>query len=194
MRRIVIVACGTSYHAGLVGRYAIEEWARVPVEMDIASEYRYRDPVVGPSDLVIGITQSGETADTLAAMRLARERGATVLAVTNVMGSQATRDADAVLFTRAGLEIGVAATKTFTSPGRGDVPARALARAGARHAAAGADRRADRRAEGPAAPDPGDARSRRRAGQGDRRSHARPARSSSTSAATSAFRSASRAR
>ena len=115
MRRIVIVACGTSYHAGLVGRYAIEQWARVPVEMDIASEYRYRDPVVGEDDLVIGITQSGETADTLAAMRLARERGATVLALTNIMGSQATRDADAVLYTRAGLEIGVAATKTFTT-------------------------------------------------------------------------------
>jgi glucosamine--fructose-6-phosphate aminotransferase (isomerizing) len=113
MRRVVIVACGTSYHAGLVGRYAIEQWGRVPVEMDVASEYRYRNPVVGPGDLVIGITQSGETADTLAAMRLARERGATVLAVTNVMGSQATRDANGVLFTRAGLEIGVAATKTF---------------------------------------------------------------------------------
>jgi len=113
--RIVIVACGTSYHAGLVGRYAIEQWARVPVEMDVASEYRYRDPVLRPNDLVIGITQSGETADTLAAMRLAREGGAKVLAVTNVMGSQATRDSDAVLFTRAGLEIGVAATKTFVS-------------------------------------------------------------------------------
>jgi glucosamine--fructose-6-phosphate aminotransferase (isomerizing) len=113
VKRIVIVACGTSYHAGLVGRYAIEEWARIPVEMDIASEYRYRNPVVGPGDLVVGISQSGETADTLAAMRLARERGASVLAVTNVMGSQATREADGVLFTRAGLEIGVAATKTF---------------------------------------------------------------------------------
>ncbi len=111
--RVVVVACGTSYHAGLIGRYAIEEWARVPVEVEVASEYRYRNPVLGPGDLVIGISQSGETADTLAAMRLARERGATVLAVTNVMGSQATRDADAVLFTRAGLEIGVAATKTF---------------------------------------------------------------------------------
>ena len=111
----MIVACGTSYHAGLVGRYAIEEWARVPVEMDIASEYRYRNPVVGPDDLVIGITQSGETADTLAAMRLARERGAKVLAITNICGSQATRDADAVLYTRAGLEIGVAATKTFVA-------------------------------------------------------------------------------
>ncbi len=109
----MVVACGTSFHAGLIGRYAIEEWARVPVEVEVASEYRYRNPVLGPGDLVIGISQSGETADTLAAMRLARERGATVLAVTNVMGSQATRDADAVLFTRAGLEIGVAATKTF---------------------------------------------------------------------------------
>jgi glucosamine--fructose-6-phosphate aminotransferase (isomerizing) len=115
VRRIVIVACGTSYHAGLVGRYAIEEWARLPVEMDIASEYRYRNPVVGKDDLVIGISQSGETADTLAAMRLARDAGATVLAITNVMGSQATRDSDAVLFTRAGLEIGVAATKTFVA-------------------------------------------------------------------------------
>jgi glucosamine--fructose-6-phosphate aminotransferase (isomerizing) len=113
VRRIVIVACGTSYHAGLIGRYAIEEWARLPVEMDIASEYRYRNAVVGPGDLVVGISQSGETADTLAAMRLARERGAKVLAVTNMMGSQATRDSDGVLYTRAGLEIGVAATKTF---------------------------------------------------------------------------------
>ena len=111
--RIVVVACGTAYHAGLIGRYALEEWARVPVEMDIASEYRYRNPVVGPGDLVIGISQSGETADTLAAMRLARERGATVLAITNTRGSQATREADGVLYTRAGLEIGVAATKTF---------------------------------------------------------------------------------
>jgi glutamine---fructose-6-phosphate transaminase (isomerizing) len=115
MRRVVIVACGTSYHAGLVGRYAIEWWSRVPVEMDIASEFRYRNPVLDERDLVIGISQSGETADTLAAMRLAGERGAKVLAVTNVMGSQATRDADGVVFTRAGLEIGVAATKTFVS-------------------------------------------------------------------------------
>ena len=113
--RIVIVACGTSYHAGLVGRYAIELWTRIPIEMDIASEYRYRNPVVSEKDLVIGITQSGETADTLAAMRLAKERGAKVMAITNVMGSQATRDSDTVLYTRAGLEIGVAATKTFTA-------------------------------------------------------------------------------
>ena len=115
VRRVVIVACGTSYHAGLVGRYAIETWARRPVEMDIASEFRYRDPVLSERDLVIGISQSGETADTLAAMRLARERGAKVLAITNIIGSQATRDSDGVLFTRAGLEIGVAATKTFVA-------------------------------------------------------------------------------
>ena len=115
VKRIVIVACGTSYHAGLIGRYAIEEWARVPVEMDIASEYRYRNPVIGSGDLVIGMTQSGETADTLAAMRLARENGAKVLAITNIMGSQATRDSDAVLYTRAGLEVSVAATKTFVA-------------------------------------------------------------------------------
>ncbi|MET0511572.1 MAG: glutamine--fructose-6-phosphate transaminase (isomerizing) [Thermoleophilaceae bacterium] len=115
VRRVVIVACGTSYHAGLTGRYAIEWWSRVPVEMDVASEFRYRNPVLDERDLVIGITQSGETADTLAAMRLARKRGAKVLAVTNVMGSQATRDADGVIYTRAGLEIGVAATKTFVA-------------------------------------------------------------------------------
>jgi glutamine---fructose-6-phosphate transaminase (isomerizing) len=115
IRRVVIVACGTAYHAGLIGRYAIEQWARMPVEVDIASEYRYRTPVVGPDDLVIGISQSGETADTLAAMREARSRGAKVLAVTNIMGAQATREADGVLYTRAGLEIGVAATKTFVS-------------------------------------------------------------------------------
>jgi glutamine---fructose-6-phosphate transaminase (isomerizing) len=115
VRRIVIVACGTSYHAGLIGRYAIEEWSRVPVDVEIASEYRYRNPVLGAGDLVVGISQSGETADTLAAMRTGRERGASVLAITNIMGSQATRDADGVLYTRAGLEIGVAATKTFVS-------------------------------------------------------------------------------
>jgi glutamine---fructose-6-phosphate transaminase (isomerizing) len=115
VRRVVIVGCGTAYHAGLVGRYAIEWWSRLPVEMDIASEFRYRNPVIDERDLVIGISQSGETADTLAAMRLARERGAKVLAVTNFQGSQATRDSDGVLFTRAGLEIGVAATKTFVA-------------------------------------------------------------------------------
>jgi glucosamine--fructose-6-phosphate aminotransferase (isomerizing) len=115
LKRLCIVACGTSYHAGLLGRYAIEEWANLQVDFDIASEYRYRNPIVGPGDLVVGITQSGETADTLAAMRLARGRGAKVVAITNVAGSQATRDSDGVLFTRAGPEIGVAATKTFSS-------------------------------------------------------------------------------
>ncbi|HSC74285.1 MAG TPA: glutamine--fructose-6-phosphate transaminase (isomerizing) [Gaiellaceae bacterium] len=115
LRRVVIVACGTAYHAGVVGRYIIEEWARVPVEPDIASEWRYRNPVLSKDTLVIGISQSGETADTIAAMRLAREQGARTLAITNQLGTQITREADAVLYTRAGLEIGVAATKTFTA-------------------------------------------------------------------------------
>ena len=115
LRRVFIVACGTSYHAGLIVSYAIEQLARVPVQIDVASEFRYREPVFDPDTLVIGITQSGESADTLAAMRLAREAGSPVLALTNSMGSQATRDADYVLFTRAGLEVGVAATKTHTA-------------------------------------------------------------------------------
>lgn len=111
--QIVIVACGTSFHAGLLGKYALERWARLPVEIDVASEFRYRDPVLDERTICIAITQSGETADTLAAMRVARQSGARVLVVTNILGSQATREADGVLFTRAGLEIGVAATKTL---------------------------------------------------------------------------------
>ncbi|HEX6664309.1 MAG TPA: glutamine--fructose-6-phosphate transaminase (isomerizing) [Gaiellaceae bacterium] len=115
LRRIVVVACGTAYHAGVVGRYIIEEWARIPVEPDIASEWRYRNPVLSKDTLVIGISQSGETADTIAAMQLARRQGARTLAITNLMGTQITREVDSVLYTRAGLEIGVAATKTFTA-------------------------------------------------------------------------------
>jgi glucosamine--fructose-6-phosphate aminotransferase (isomerizing) len=115
LRRIVVVACGTAYHAGVVGRYIIEEWARVPVEPDIASEWRYRNPVLSKDTLVIGISQSGETADTLAAMELARQQGARTLAITNMMGSQITREVDSVLYTRCGLEISVAASKTFTA-------------------------------------------------------------------------------
>jgi glucosamine--fructose-6-phosphate aminotransferase (isomerizing) len=115
VNRIIIVACGTSYHAGLAGRNAIERWARIPVEVEVASEFRYREPIIERGALVLGISQSGETADTLAAMRLARSHGATVIAVTNAPASQATRDSDGVLFTRAGLEVGVAATKTFVA-------------------------------------------------------------------------------
>jgi glutamine---fructose-6-phosphate transaminase (isomerizing) len=110
---IVVVACGTSFHAGMAAKHAIEHWTRVPVQLDLASEFRYRDPVLDEKSLVIGIAQSGETADTLAAIRFAKEMGARVIAVTNVVGSSITRDADAVLFTHAGPEIGVAATKTF---------------------------------------------------------------------------------
>jgi glutamine---fructose-6-phosphate transaminase (isomerizing) len=115
LRRIVIVACGTAYHAGVCGRYIIEEWARIPVEPDIASEWIYRNPVLSKDTLVIGISQSGETRDTVNAMKLARERGARTLAITNLMGTQITREADAVLYTRCGLEVGVAASKTFTA-------------------------------------------------------------------------------
>jgi glutamine---fructose-6-phosphate transaminase (isomerizing) len=115
LRRIVVVAAGTSYHAGVVGRYIIEEWARVPVEPDIASEWIYRNPVLTKDTLVIGISQSGESRDTINAVRLARERGARTLAITNMMGTQITREVDATLYTRCGIEIGVAASKTFTA-------------------------------------------------------------------------------
>ncbi len=115
LRRIVILATGTAYHAGVTARYALEEWGRIPVEHDIASEWLYRNPVVDENTLVIGISQSGETRDTIAAMQLAREKGAHTLAVTNMMGAQITREVDSVLYTRAGLEISVCATKTFTA-------------------------------------------------------------------------------
>jgi glucosamine--fructose-6-phosphate aminotransferase (isomerizing) len=110
--KIFIVACGSSYHAGLMAKYAIEHWARVPVEIDIASEFRYRDPVLDADTLVIGVSQSGETADTFEAIVEARRQGAKVLVISNVVDSSMTRKADAVLYTRAGPEIGVAATKT----------------------------------------------------------------------------------
>ncbi len=115
LRRIVILAAGTAYHAGVAARYAIEEWARIPVEHDIASEWIYRNPVLDADTLVIGISQSGETRDTIAAMKLAREMGAHTVALTNMMGSQITREVDSVLYTRCGLEMAVAASKTFTA-------------------------------------------------------------------------------
>jgi glutamine---fructose-6-phosphate transaminase (isomerizing) len=115
LARMVILSAGTSYHAGVAGRYAIEEWGRVPVEHDIASEWIYRNPVIDEKTLVLGISQSGETRDTIQAMQLAREMGAHTVAVTNMMGSQITREVDSVLYTRAGLEVSVAASKTFTA-------------------------------------------------------------------------------
>jgi glucosamine--fructose-6-phosphate aminotransferase (isomerizing) len=115
LRRVVILATGTAYHAGVVGRYVIEEWARLPCEPDIASEWRYRNPVLTKDTLVVGISQSGETRDTIHAIRLAREQGARTLAITNMMGTQITQEVDKVLYTRAGLEMSVAATKTFTA-------------------------------------------------------------------------------
>ena len=113
VKRVVIVAAGTSHHAGLVAKYAIERWARVSVEVDIASEYRYRDPIVEIGTLVIGISQSGETIDTIQAIREAKRRGARVVAVTNIMDSSLARESDAVIYTRAGLEVSVASTKVF---------------------------------------------------------------------------------
>lgn len=113
--KVFIVACGTSYHAGMVAKYAIESWVRVPVEIDIASEFRYRNPILDDRTLMIAVSQSGETADTLAGMRYAREQGAKIMAITNVVGSTISREADGVLYTHAGPEIGVAATKTLVA-------------------------------------------------------------------------------
>src|SRR5215472_4290305 len=115
VQRIVIVACGTSYHAGLIARYMIEQWVRIPVETITAAEFRYCDPIVGPDTLCIAVTQSGETADTLVGIRQAREHGAPVIAITNVVASAITRLSDAVLYLQAGPEIGVVATKTFVT-------------------------------------------------------------------------------
>ena len=111
--KVFVVACGTSYHAGMMAKYALERWAKIPVEVDLSSEFRYRDPVLDSGSLVIGISQSGETADTLGAVRYALGQGAAVAAVTNVVGSSLAREAHMVLQTRAGPEIGVAASKTF---------------------------------------------------------------------------------
>src|SRR5260370_17881837 len=115
VRRIVVVACGTSCHAGLIAKYAIEKWARIPVEAITVAELRYCDPLLGPETLCIAVTQSGETADTLVGIRQAREHGAPVIAVTNVVSSAITRLADAVVYLQAGPEIGVVATKTFVT-------------------------------------------------------------------------------
>ena len=113
--RIIIVACGTSWHAALVGEYLIEEYARIPVEVEYASEFRYRNPIISDTDIVIAISQSGETADTMAALEIAKERGATIFGICNVAGSSITRLTDAGVYTHAGPEIGVASTKAFTA-------------------------------------------------------------------------------
>ena len=189
----MIVACGTAYHAGVVGRYVIEEWARVPVEPDVASEWIYRNPVLDPGTLVIGISQSGETRDTIQAMKLAREKGARTVAITNMMGSQITREVDSVLYTRTGLEVGVAASKTFTAQVALLFLIGLKLAAVPRDAAGEGDRVHPRRGLRPAgrrcsASSTATIRSRRS------RSASTRSRSSSTSAATSACRSRSRAR
>jgi glucosamine--fructose-6-phosphate aminotransferase (isomerizing) len=115
LERIIIVGCGTSWHAGLVGEYLFEDFARIPVEVEYASEFRYRNPVIDEKDFVIAISQSGETADTLAALELAKSRGATIFGICNVVGSSIPRLTDAGAYTHAGPEIGVASTKAFTA-------------------------------------------------------------------------------
>ncbi|MBM3699580.1 MAG: glutamine--fructose-6-phosphate transaminase (isomerizing) [Actinobacteria bacterium] len=115
LKKIQIIACGTSYHSALTGKLVIEKWAKIPVEVDIGSEYRYRSPLVDENSLFIAITQSGETIDTLAAVKEARKKGAKVMAITNVVGSTISRESDSVIYTHAGPEIGVCATKTFTA-------------------------------------------------------------------------------
>jgi glucosamine 6-phosphate synthetase-like amidotransferase/phosphosugar isomerase protein len=114
-KRILIVGCGTSWHAGMVGEYLFEEFARIPVEVEYASEFRYRNPIVNEDDIVIAISQSGETADTLAAIELAKGRGATIIGICNVVGSSIARVTHAGSYTHAGPEIGVASTKAFTA-------------------------------------------------------------------------------
>ena len=113
--RIIIIACGTSWHAGLVAEYVFEDLARIPVEVEYASEFRYRNPVISENDVVIAISQSGETADTMAALELAKSKGATILGICNVVGSSISRITDAGSYTHAGPEIGVASTKAFTT-------------------------------------------------------------------------------
>ncbi len=114
-KRIILIGCGTSWHAGLVGEYLIETYARIPVEVEYASEFRYRNPILSAGDVVIAISQSGETSDTLVALRMAKEKGATVLGICNVVGSSIARETDAGVYTHAGIEIGVASTKAFTA-------------------------------------------------------------------------------
>src|ERR1019366_6516600 len=115
VEKIVILACGTSWHAALVGKFMLEQLARVPVEVDYGSEYRYRSPIVSSKTLAVVITQSGETADTLAALREAKRKGARSISICNVVGSMATRETDGTIYTHAGPEIGVASTKAFPS-------------------------------------------------------------------------------
>src|SRR5690606_137439 len=113
--KIVVIACGTAAYAGLVAKYAIEHWCRIPVEVELAHEFRYRDPVVSVKTLVVAISQSGETMDTIMAVRHAQQQGATVIGIVNVQGSTIAREADAVLYTRAGPEIAVASTQAFVA-------------------------------------------------------------------------------
>ena len=194
LRRIVIVACGTAYHAGVVGRYIIEEWARVPVEPDIASEWRYRNPVLSKDTLVIGITQSGETADTIAAMRLAREQGARTLAITNMLGTQITREVGRASSTRAPASRS-ASRRRRRSPRRSPLLSLiALKLAQIRRTLPDGRDRVHPRGARTTCREDGAIPGRRPSDRGDRASATTTSRSSSTSGATSACPSRSRAR
>ncbi len=144
--KIVIIGCGTAYHSGLIAKYSIEHWTRVPVEVEVASEFRYRDPILSQRTLVIAISQSGETMDTLMAIRHAREQGSRVLAICNVNGSTIPRESDAVVYTYAGPEIAVASTKAFLTQIVAVQSGRALPRAGSRYQVGRRDRQPHRRA------------------------------------------------
>ena len=133
--KIAITGCGTAYHAGMVGMYLLRSLVHVPVEMELASEFRYGDPVIDPTALTIAMSQSGETADTIEAVRIAKQAGSAVLGICNVLGSHLTRIADGTLFTRGGPEIGVAATQDVRFAGHGDDAVRALSGASARQRA-----------------------------------------------------------
>ena len=193
VNKVVVLACGTSWHAGLVGKYMIEQLARVPVEVDYGSEFRYRDPIVDDRTLAVVITQSGETADTLAALREAKKKGARSIAICNVVGSMATREADGTVYTHAGPGDRRRLHQGVHLPARRAVPARAVPGPGARAADAGCGASAHRGTAAPAAPARRGAR--RRARRWRRSPHdSTPARTSCISAAASTTRSRSRAR
>ena len=192
LRRIVILSAGTSYHAAVAARYAIEEWARVPTEHDIASEWIYRNPVLDEDTLVIGISQSGETRDTIEAMKLARTMGAHTVAITNMMGSQITREVDSTLYTRAGLEVSVAASKTFTAQLRSSSSWRSSSRRCARRCPPASSSTSSTRSTGCRGRSPASSRATTRSTRS--RAASTTVRSSSTSAATSGSPSRSRAR
>ena len=172
--KIIVIACGTAFYAGLVAKYAIEHWTRIPCEVELAHEFRYRDPILTQDTLVVAISQSGETADTLMAIRHARTQGSRVLAICNTNGSTIPRESDAVIYTHAGPEIGVASTKGFITQLVAQLPAGALPRPGPRHQVRRRDRRRGPRAGEDARPPAVDPRPQGRDLRAGRRAGERP--------------------